>query len=350
MTEQRRQLWLAYRDSLTVSYIIAACTSPAFYFGAHIDLGRTVLVGLLSGFVFGTCFFLLGTVRPRIQIGSFGANVLAQTGLMTGTVVVASSLVGWLAAAIFTNRNPFDLQLLNQVAGVVTPAMLLIYLPAGIVLAGIVNGLFAIDRKLGPGVMWSWITGKYYRPREEGRIFMFLDMRDSTTIAEKLGNIEFSALIKDFFLDMTYPVLETRGEVSHYIGDEAVLTWTLEQGLRNANCLQLFFKMEHALELRAEYYTKRYGFVPSFKAGAHVGKVVATEVGEIKSEIVYHGDVLNTAARIQGLCSELGSFLISGELASKLEMPASLALSPLGPQVLKGKENEVEIFAVELKR
>jgi adenylate cyclase len=35
------------------------------------------------------------------------------------------------------------------------------------------------------------------------------------------------------------------------------------------------------------------------KAGAHVGRVVATEVGTIKSEIVFHGDVVNTTARVQ---------------------------------------------------
>jgi hypothetical protein len=34
----------------------------------------------------------------------------------------------------------------------------------------------------------SYLTGFYHKPRQEMRIFMFLDMRSSTAIAERLGH------------------------------------------------------------------------------------------------------------------------------------------------------------------
>jgi len=157
--------------------------------------------------------------------------------------------------------------------------------------------------------------------------------------------MKFSALVRDFMADLTGPVLATKAEVSHYIGDEAVITWQMERGLANANCLRLFFLFQSRLESRRAYYERNYGLLPGFKAGAHFGQVVTTEVGEIKSEIVYHGDVLNTAARIQGMCAGLGEeFLISGELAAKLG--SREGLRSLGSFGLKGREREVELVAV----
>jgi adenylate cyclase len=109
----------------------------------------------------------------------------------------------------------------------------------------------------------------------------------------------------------------------------------------------MFFLMQEAIEARRSHYMTRYGRAPEFKAGAHIGKVVATEVGEIKSEIVYHGDVLNTAARIQGLCNQEGhSLLISADLADRLPLSDQFSLMSLGPRSLKGKAVETELFGV----
>src|SRR5260221_414117 len=83
------------------------------------------------------------------------------------------------------------------------------------------------------------------------------------------------------FVVPTAPIVETRAEVSHYIGDEAVLTWWPKHGLPDARCLQCVFRMKAVLNKRRDYYMKEYGLVPEFKASAHIGRVVATEVGQI---------------------------------------------------------------------
>lgn len=331
-----------------VAYIISACMCPiTLAFG----FGRTLAMFLLSGFVFGTCFFALVTARQAIRIPSFALNLLAQTLATWFTIVVAGAVAFLGGTTIFTRSSTLNSESIHHALGFLEPVPTALVLIGGTVIAGFVNGLFAIDRKLGPGVLWNWISGKYYNPREEERIFMFLDLNDSTSIAERLGHMKFSALIRDFFRDLTYPLLETRGEVSHYIGDEAVLTWKPARGLQAANCVVLFFKMRSAIDARRAFYLSEYGLVPQFKAGIHIGKVVATEVGEIKTEIVFHGDVLNTAARIQGLCAQEGCpLLLSADCATKLDLPPSLILRSLGMRQLKGKASELEIYAVEIAR
>ncbi len=206
-----------------------------------------------------------------------------------------------------------------------------------------------IARKLGPGVFLNWIRGYYHRPRIEDRIIMFLDMRDSTSLAEQLGDERFSALLRDFMIDLSDPVEGTRGEISHYIGDEAVITWRTPVGLKDARPLQCFFWFEEKLRQRRGHYLATYGLVPGFKAGLHVGRVVATEVGEIKSEIVFHGDVLNTTARIQAACKSFGaSLLCSEELAGKFDHPSWCEFTPLGPALLKGKAEPIDIVRISL--
>jgi adenylate cyclase len=346
VTVQNRELLRAYGKSLAIAYIIAACLIPTTLpFG----VGRSLLMSALTGFLFGTSFFLLTTVRDKIRLPSFALNLLYQTALVSITFLIGGLVAVWAGLAIFSGSSPFDPALIRTGIGYLKPSFVILGLTAGTVVAGIVNALFAIDRKMGPGNIWNWVTGKYYDPREEERIFMFLDMKDSTALAEQLGNLKFSGLVRDFFRDLTYPTLETKGQVSRYIGDEAVLTWKVNDGLQDANCVQLFFKMRAAIEAREPHYLASYGHIPKFKAGLHIGKVVATEVGEIKSEIVFHGDVLNTAARIQGLCGpEEVPLLLSGDLAERLQENGNLNLRSLGMRKLKGKAQELELFTAEL--
>ena len=305
----------------------------------------------LSILMFGTSFGLIITlnsilVQPHIRFRSFLLTILGQA-VMWGLTIFFSFGASIWQLAIYKGGRPFGRDTWEAVGRILFSPILLLSALGAIFIVVIISSCHQISRKLGPGVLWNWVRGYYHVPREEERIFMFLDMKDSTTLAEKLGNIKFSALVRDFFSDMTTPVVETQGEVSHYIGDEAVLTWRMEKGLKNAACLRCFFLMRKAISRRESYYLDKYGLVPEFKAGVHCGTVVSTEVGDIKSEIVFHGDVLNTAARIQGMCNGVDSdLLISGELAALLTVPKDLKLGSVGKHMLKGKEHEVEILWV----
>jgi adenylate cyclase len=91
--------------------------------------------------------------------------------------------------------------------------------------------------------------------------------------------------------------------------------------------------------------------VPEFKASLHGGYVVVSEVGKYKSEIAYHGDVLNTTARMLSKCHELNAtFIISDWVVENITMPKYLKLEPLGSFQLKGKQQEVELHAVFLSQ
>ena len=204
-----------------------------------------------------------------------------------------------------------------------------------------------VDKKFGPGNLIRMVKGEFYRPKEVERIVMFLDLKSSTTIAEKIGHIKFSQLLQDCFQDLSI-VRKYEAEIYQYVGDEAVLVWERQKGLKKMNFLQFYFAYKSKLKKRDKYYMREYGITPKFKCGCHIGKVIMTEIGEIKREIAYHGDVMNTAARIQDQCSKNEKeFLLSEELYHLLPSNIPFNIKILNKILLKGKESEVSIYSVE---
>jgi adenylate cyclase len=175
-----------------------------------------------------------------------------------------------------------------------------------------------------------------------------MDLRSSTALAEKLGHLRYSSLIRDSFLDINNVVSSYNSEIYQYAGDEIILSWRMPDGIRNASCIHFYFACREEFLRRASYYQDQYGLLPEFKAGVHGGMVTVVEIGNIKRDIAYHGDVLNTAARIQGLCNEYGQqLLISTEILEKVVLTGTLQAEKVGRVILKGKEDFVEIAGIK---
>lgn len=205
-----------------------------------------------------------------------------------------------------------------------------------------------ISEHMGPGILINFFTGKYHSPKEETRIFMFLDMKSSTTIAESLGHIKYFELLKEYYFDLSGAIVKYSGEIYEYIGDEIVVSWKFNEGIRNNNCLKCFFTMKEDLGNRAQKYITKFGLLPTFKAGFHYGDVTTGEVGALKKEIIFTGDVLNSTARIQELCNQYEvDILLSGDLKTMLNKDSEFHFKSLGPTQLRGKTGSVELYTVK---
>ncbi len=205
-----------------------------------------------------------------------------------------------------------------------------------------------ISENIGHGVLMNFFTGKYHKPIEEKRIFLFSDMKSSTTIAEQLGHIKYFELLKEYYSDFSDAIVRHSGEVYQYIGDEIVISWKYEDGIKKNNCINCFFAMKEDLRKRSDWYNKTFDVVPTFKAGLHVGKVTTGEIGALKKEIIFTGDVLNTTARIQGLCNQYDvDIIISEDLINEVQLGSEFQITSLGKNDLRGKEENLELFTVQ---
>lgn len=323
-------------------------------------LAVTVPIGTVIGFGFG---WLIGGVGASMAAGGL-IGFLITAGMVSFDVSWIVGLIprGWREApflvVLFTRSFAW---LVLIFVGVSLPLLTV----GGLSLADLVDRGFVIsvgvsfaaallfnfvgqvNRLLGRRVLLRLILGRYHRPREEERVFLLIDLRQSTRIAERLGNLRYHSFLNRFISDVTSAVVRHRGEVHRYVGDEVILTWTAEEGLRDARCVRAVLAIADALESSRREYEADFGIVPDFWAGLHVGSVIAGEIGTIKHEIAFLGDTLNVAARIEQACKELQRrFLASGEIVSKLDLPAGIAGESLGAIELRGVGESVELFAM----
>lgn len=207
-----------------------------------------------------------------------------------------------------------------------------------------------ISSLLSAGFFYNYFTGKYHQPIQEERIFMFVDLKSSTTLAEQLGDILYSSLLQDLFSDFTTAILSSRAEIYQYAGDEIILTWKSAVGIKENRCLYCFYMLKECIKEREDYYLKTYKVIPKFKAGMHIGTAVTTWVGKIKKEIVYHGDLLNTTSRIQCKCNELNhDFVISESMKNAVLEQEFIEYVQQGEIELRGKEKPLQLFTVDFK-
>jgi adenylate cyclase len=302
---------------------------------------NSVLVGLPLGLVFGVLeLFVFANAGKRFRRWSFTKTLVFKTLLYTAVIYLVTVGITIITGLISGHK-------LNELpAYLFSPAQLVLVMYA-LVVYGLLVFSLQIDHLLGEGMLLKFILGKYHHPREEERIFMFLDMKSSTTIAEQLGHVHFYSLMNELFHEITKPVLQTQAEIYQYVGDEVVLTWELRKGKKECNCIELFFLFKDTLIRNSSDYKKNFGVKPEFKAGIHFGKVISAQIGDLKREIVYNGDVLNTTARIRDACTLYGiDCIVSGELADQLKDTGAFCFEKIDTVILRGKEKAVELFSV----
>ena len=216
-----------------------------------------------------------------------------------------------------------------------------------LIFAFAVNFVRMLSRKMGQGMLVSYILGTYYTPVHQARIFMFVKLVDSKKIVHELGPPKLHSFLNDLFYSLTVPVVRHSGIIYEYIEDLMVISWAMDKGLKNANCIRLFFDLQNAINLNKEKYLEKYGFVPHVRAGLHTGSVVRAEIGEVKTQIVFHGDTMNTTARILDKCKELKmGLLASDQLIRMIGLPRIYSKKSVGEIELRGKNEDIKLFEI----
>jgi adenylate cyclase len=302
-----------------------------------------IVLGILYGVTLGLTDYYLD--RKVFKKQALGKVILFKAVISLSVLMLLLGLIRILLLNLPSTSNYTAAYFLNHKSWEYLFYILVIYY---FFMTLLINFINQVNRKYGPGILLPLLLGKYKDPREEERIFLFMDLTSSTTMAEKLGHLTYSAFIRDCFMDINQVLLPFNAQVYQYVGDEIVVTWGVHDGLRDFSCIRFFFACEQQFRDRATYYTTHYGALPHFKAGLHMGKVTAVEIGEIKRDIAFHGDTLNTAARIQSVCNEYHKkFLVSEFLLENIGFHHCLKTESLGRIQLRGKTATVGIASVD---
>jgi adenylate cyclase len=333
----RRQL-----RTLALAVVLACLVTPLFNALTDPDprgsMGQGAVDALLVSLAVGGYLLFVrdGLLRAWFRRRAFLPNLLLNS------VVVL--LIFLLARAV------------GQVVGSGRPARfyesfgdphLLWALPYFAAFAFALQFVLQMNRMVGTNVLGYFVAGVYHRPVEERRIFLFLDLVGSTRLAERLGSARYYELLRRFVDDLSGPIVATRGEIYQYAGDEVVITWREDRGLADAACVRCFFLIEDAVAGATADYEREFGVVPRFRAGLHGGTVTAGELGDLKQQIVFVGDILNTAARLEEHAKREGLALVaSADVLDRLALPPGIAVGARRELELRGREARIVVASV----
>lgn len=305
----------------------------------------TTLSSLILGFIFGIIeIYILEKLFLKV---SFLVKLIAKSCFYLFLLSVLFYVITIIISSLTLDLPFWNTEVLKSGAlyfGNPLYVAELVY-AAGII--GILLFLFEVNDYLGQEIIINYITGKYHSPREETRIFMFLDMKSSATIAERLGHIKYFEFLKSYYADMTNSIENNSGKVHQYVGDEIVITWRLKEGIKNNNCINCFFDLKETFSKISKKYFSAYGIVPKFKAAFHCGPITTGEIGILKKDIFFTGDTINTTSRIEKLCNQLKvECIISEPLLLMLKTTPEMVIQNLGEHLLKGKDKPIKLFAL----
>jgi adenylate cyclase len=305
----------------------AMTTSRPWYEGAWIGVGSGALIGgpLLAWVLLGLETSLGRRLKRLPLVGYLGANIAVMSAALIGGHLAAFHLL-WRSPGRFLDHPVLPPSLMFSVTGVMTIAIAI-----------------ELRRLIGPGVFGALLAGRYRYPRAERRVFLLLDIVGSTAIAERLGPERFLAFLDRWIHALTEPLLASGGRIYRYVGDEVILTWTWTPGAPE-RALAFTLAAADAIAADVEAWRRDFGAAPRTRAALHAGPVVAGEIGDIKREIAFLGDTLNTAARIAEEARRHDALVLaSAEALAGATLPEGLERADLGPVALRGKAEPVAL-------
>lgn len=216
---------------------------------------RSIVSGILAGLIGGSAMVFVWEKWLRTKTyGSSLWGILWTYTIIYFVISISASFSEKSSelALPFSHKSVWQSALL-EILRIGEPQSYIFWL---LVLFGTLIVLLVND-KYGPGVFLDFLMGRYFHPKREERIFMFLDLRSSTTIAEQLGEERYFNFLKDVYRYATPGILNNQGEIYQYVGDEIVISWKMSRGTENANCIRSFFEVQKGLNEMADILSQR---------------------------------------------------------------------------------------------
>jgi adenylate cyclase len=340
-------IWVLVDTLYLLIKVRALDTPDQFYFFEYKE-PFTIILRELIVFIFAglMAYILVFQFRKTTRYIPLWLNFLVKTGMLIFLAFLMNFAIHFAYSVVISNLA-VSYAMNDFIHDAFRTQWILEKLPDQVIIFLFIQTLIEMMEKYSPGIFLDIFFGKYLEPRDEKRIIMFIDLKDSTPIAEKLGNKEYFKFIRDFISIVSSALIEHNGRIYQYVGDEIVVSW--KYNTRNAKkTIDALIDARKLIQRNSERFRRRYGIAPEFRVGIHLGDVTIGEIGVIKKDLAMSGDTMNTTARIRSACSELNQkFIVSKDVIDSLDLKDWQSES-LGIVELKGKNNGIELFALKI--
>ena len=298
--------------------------------------GRPVIFGVLDAIFVGTGVGLFEQFYVQSLRGRWIRSIHPLRAIVIYTVVVV--------VIFFIAINLVHLLLWRFYQLPVPYARLPLVLP--VVIAFSVVGIVVMRTVhfIGIETLFHLTVGTYHRPVVQAKVLVFLDINNSTGLAERLGAIKTKALVGKFLFDISKPITDNGGEIYLYKGDGLIALWDWQEAIRGNKILRALDAMFATIRREQPEYLEQFGVVPSFRIGVHGGEVVVSEQGDTKRAIGVYGSTINIAARMEEAAKAHNiPCVISADVAEAV-LDDDKRLFPIGHEKIRGIATEIPIF------
>jgi adenylate cyclase len=303
---------------------------------ATLAQGRAVVFGILNAIFVGTSVGLFEEFYVQTIRGRWMRSIHPLRAIMVYTIVVT---------IIFIISINFVHLLLYPYYHLPVPyGRLPFVLP--IIIAFSVIGIVVMRTVhfIGIETLFHLMVGTYHRPVVEEKVIVFLDINDSTALAERLGAVLTKSLVGKFLFDISKPITDFGGEIYLYKGDGLIALWEWREAVTDSRILRVIDAMFGAILREHAEFEQQFGVVPSFRVGVHGGEVVVSEQGDTKRAIGVYGSTINIAARMEEAAKAHDvACVISGDVVKELRDDGD-RLSLIGHEKMRGISAEIPIF------
>jgi adenylate cyclase len=181
---------------------------------------------------------------------------------------------------------------------------------------------------------------------------LFSDIRNFTTISEKLSAHEVVEMLNAYFTRVCEPILAQGGMVDKYIGDAvmAVFGSPVAHADHARRALRAALGMAAEAAAFRDWMRARFADrdLPAFGVGVglHTGEAVIGDIGTPKrKEFTAIGDTVNAASRLEGLTKELGCVIAASE-ATVRAAGAGVRTGKMETLKVKGRAEAIRVYEV----
>lgn len=300
---------------------------------------ETLWIGSIHGLIIGLPLILYSLFRRLYLDNLLRKTILLFVLFFNSGVYLVLILLSRAVAMMITSDSVF--LLIPETDGNFINTVLFVS-----VVVFFFNFLEQISFLTGKRQLLYLAIGKYRNARKENRLIMFLDLADSTKIAEQIGDLQYLYLLDDFFSMLTKPLKRTQGEIYKYIGDEVIITWKQEDN-KIGKPVYFFELFKNRIDKNKAFFIKKYGVCPKFRAGLHLGSMMIGELGSVKKEIALIGDTINTTSRILDVGKKLDKGLVLSKPVHDFITTevSDYSFKNLGLQNIKGKQQSMNLYS-----
>jgi adenylate cyclase len=298
--------------------------------------GRPLTFGVLNALLVGTGVGLFEEFYVQSQRGRWIRSIHPLGAIVVYTIVV---VLLFLITIHFTHLLLWPFYHLPVPYG-----RLPVLIPVVIVISVIGIVVMRTIHFIGIETLFHLTVGTYHRPVLQEKVLVFLDINNSTALAEQLGAVRTKSLVGKFLFDISKPITDHGGEIYLYKGDGLIALWDWHDAIRGNRILRTIDAVFTTIARERGEYLEQFGVVPSFRIGVHGGEVVVSEQGDTKRAIGVYGSTINIAARMEEAAKAHHiACAMSGDIAENL-LDDEGRLIPIGHERIRGSSAEIPIY------